>query len=590
MGKVRYIFRLIWVMSIMLLTMTARAYAAPVVDRLAADDRYGTAIEVSKAGWGAGTAQYAIVATGEDFKDALCAAPLARKLNAPILLNGYSTLDVRVSDELNRLGVKNVYIVGGTSAISEDVAREIKARGISCTRVAGSDMYETAIEVAKLLGDFTEIVVAGNESFPDVLSIAPIAAKKGMPIILTPNEALPENIADYLKGENITKSYIIGGTDVVSNDVVQQLGDKNPKRIYGEDRYGTNVAILNEFSHELNYLVTYIATGENFPDALAGAAVAPLTSSPILLVNKVPAVTTKSHVALKLEAIARVKVLGGEGAVASSTLDELLNTNISDKYNDFSLRYDANFRVKVYNNVNWVPANALGKPRLTREQISNLVREPEVLKKNINTLYDAIQYIRTFDFKSADDNVFIEEDGYTWEHHKPGTKALLANGGSYASISNMVNYLLKDDYEEVGFIHYFQEDGTGYGFNYFKQGGKYYVVDLTHYRNDFRYTAIESGNLEDYYNSDYVIGNVHEAASLEDYAAYCRTKFSDPAEIYNYYSLENMLPTTVKKVNGSIYICYPADKKDDINVIYDSNDDGIYIEFLDNPKQYPSWI
>lgn len=586
MGRYKTIFKFMFAVCLLLCLMTINAYAAEV-DRLSGDDRYETAIKISKSGWIKGSSQYAVLATGEDFLDALCAAPLAKKLGAPILLNGPEELDSRVSEELTRLGAKTVYIIGGESAISEKVEDELTKMDIVCYRIFGADKYETTIKIAEHLGIFSEIVIASDTSFPDVLSIAPIAAKKGMPIILTDKNSLSECVIEYLKDKYIDKTYIIGGVDAVSNNIAQQV--PNPVRLAGEDRYETNISVLNEFSSELNFLISYVTTGTNYPDALAGSAAAAITSSPIILVGSTPAAITKNYITLNLQKISRIKVLGGEGAVTTATLSELLDIDNGDKYNDYTLRYDADFRVKVSDNVYWVPANSLGKPQYTKQQFSRLIRDPEILRKSINTVYDAVQYIRSADFKGCDDNIYIEENGYKWEHHKPGPKAVITNEGCYASIANLVNYLLKDDYEETGFLHYFQEDGTGYALNYFKQNGKYYIVDFTHYRNDFRYTSAESGDLKNYYNSDYIIGNIHEAASLEEYVAYTRNKFNNPAEIYVAYSTDNILPTAVREINSSISIFFPSDSKESVNIIYDKKNDNMKIEFIECPSRYPSW-
>lgn len=68
------------------IAMMTSTYAAPDsrYERLWGSDRYGTAVEISKKGWTA--SEYVIIARGSGYTDALCAGPLARKYNAPILL------------------------------------------------------------------------------------------------------------------------------------------------------------------------------------------------------------------------------------------------------------------------------------------------------------------------------------------------------------------------------------------------------------------------------------------------------------------------------------------------------------------------
>ena len=590
MKKFTIAFLVVFTLAMLLFNQKTKAYASPDVTRIFGSDRYSTAVQISKSGWGYGSSEYAILATGDDYPDALCAAPLARKLNAPILLTEYSSLRSEISEELTRLGVKNLYIIGGLSVISKAAEDEIVLKGITCTRIFGNDRYETSIKIASLMGEFNEIVVATDTNFPDALSIAPIAAKKGMPIILSTKDELPESVSRFLKNiKNITRSYILGGTEVISNSVAGQLPG-NPIRIYGNNRFETNTSIIKTFSLDLNFNTVYVATGMDFPDALAGSAIAPMTSSPIILVDKNIDVSTKNLIAFKIPLISKIEVLGGESIVSRSTISELLKVDVGDKYNDYSLRYYANYKVKVYNNVNWVPVNTLGKPNLTKEEILKLGKDTQLLQKNINTLYDLIQFIRAVDFKLAYDEISIDEGGYKWQHYKPGSKAISSNEGSYATISNLANYLLKDKYQEAGFLQYSLKDGSGHVLNYIKQEGKYYIFDLTHYRNDFRYTAVESGKLNDYYASDFIAGNVHEANSLEDYAAYCIAKYNDAPVLFSSYVADNALPVAIRKLNGFTTISYPIDKKDSIHIIYDLADDNITYDFVDGPTRFPFWI
>ena len=118
------------------------AYAGTVVtgQRLAGLDRYETSVDISKSGWPGGS-DVAVIATGEDFPDALCAGPLAKSLNAPVLLTEVNVLDSNVKAELKRLGVKEVYIVGGVGAVSYNVQNQITSMGIKCTRLAGEDRF-----------------------------------------------------------------------------------------------------------------------------------------------------------------------------------------------------------------------------------------------------------------------------------------------------------------------------------------------------------------------------------------------------------------------------------------------------------------
>jgi len=308
----------------MLVTLKVYAADAPLSKRIAGNNRYSTAVEISKEGWQ--TSNTAIIATGENFPDALCAAPLAKQLDAPILLTEKNTLNANTSLELTRLKVNKVYIIGGSGVVSDTVKQQIESKGITCERIFGNNRYATSIEVAKYLNVSAEIVVATGNDFPDALSIAPIAAKNGIPIILTDKTNLPDVVRTYINSKNITKSYIIGGTGVITDNVKGQL--PFPDRIYGANRYETNVAILNRFNSELNFATSYLATGNDFPDALAGSALAPKSMSPIILTDKTPGTVTKNYVSGKLSVITSLNALGGTGVIPDNAISSLLGTLI----------------------------------------------------------------------------------------------------------------------------------------------------------------------------------------------------------------------------------------------------------------------
>jgi len=314
---------------IMVFTMiiTLKVYAAeiPLSKRIAGDNRYSTAVEISKEGWE--TSNTVIIATGENFPDALCAAPLAKQLDAPILLTDKNALNAITSLELTRLMVKKVYIIGGPGVVSETVKQLIESKGIACERIFGNNRYATSIEVAKHLNLADKIVVATGNDFPDALSIAPIAAKNGFPIILTDKTNLPEVVRTYLSNKNIIKSYIIGGTGVITDNVKAQL--PLPDRIYGSNRYETNIAILNRLSSDLNFTTSFLATGNDFPDALAGSALASKSMSPIILTDKTPGTVTSNYVIGKLSLITSLNILGGAGVIPNISISILLgDTNV----------------------------------------------------------------------------------------------------------------------------------------------------------------------------------------------------------------------------------------------------------------------
>ncbi|MFL0246244.1 cell wall-binding repeat-containing protein [Candidatus Clostridium stratigraminis] len=311
--------------------------------RLFGADRYHTAIAVAKANWT--TSDYAVIARGDDFADALCAGPLAKAYNAPILLTTPGKLDSDVVALLNNLQVKKVFIVGGTGAVSDNVKNQITGLNINVNRISGSDRYETSEKVAgelkAKLGSITKVTVATGLNFPDALSISPIAANLGMPILLTKTDSLSSQIVQFLSANSITNSYVVGGPGVVSDAVKRLL--PNPIRLGGADRYGTNAEVLNQFDKILNYSNIYVtvADGTNhdeFADALSGSVAAARTASPMILVYKSIPNIIGNFIYPRLMGNTKVVALGGTAVVPQSIVDLLVSKAVAPVLKSITLK------------------------------------------------------------------------------------------------------------------------------------------------------------------------------------------------------------------------------------------------------------
>ncbi|WP_331496703.1 cell wall-binding repeat-containing protein [Romboutsia sedimentorum] len=222
--------------------------------------------------------------------DALSATPLAKYNNAPILLTQANKLNSETKKEILRLKTKNVYIIGGKSVVSNSVINELKSMKLTVQRISGNDRYQTSLEIAKKLPNKpSEIaVVNGETGLPDAVSIAPVAAEKNMPIVLaSPNQGT-KVFDQYIKDNNINKSYVIGSEVAVSNKIANKL--PNPERIGGIDRNETNALILEKFytSEELNNIFVAkdgMKNPEYLIDALAVGVLASKEKSPVVIVG-----------------------------------------------------------------------------------------------------------------------------------------------------------------------------------------------------------------------------------------------------------------------------------------------------------------
>ncbi len=288
--------------------------------RLYGKERYETSASICSGGWE--TSEYAVLASGEGFADALSAAPpLAKKYNAPIILTEKNKLNDNARTQLKNLQTKNVIIVGGIGSISKDIETELKNLDINYSRIYGENRYETSLKIAKEIGVKNGVVITNGLGFADALAMAPIAASKQMSILLTPSDKLTSDTKAFLNKNSYSKSYILGGTAAVSDYIKNSL--KNPTRLSGIDRFQTNIAILNYFKQDINLDEVYIASGSGYADALSGSALASKNKSPIILINDNINKDTKEFVNTNKSNFKNVTIFGGEGVVKEPTISNL---------------------------------------------------------------------------------------------------------------------------------------------------------------------------------------------------------------------------------------------------------------------------
>jgi putative cell wall-binding protein len=310
------------------LPAAVKADSSSNVTRIGGADRYETAAKVADAGWT--SSSYAIVANGEGYADALCATPLAKAKNAPILLTYGNSLNQNVLDQLKNLKVEHVIVVGGTGVVPDSVVDEIKAQVSDVQRLGGQDRYETSVKIADALGTSTKptkAVVASGEGYADALSAGPAAAINGIPILLTTQNTLPDSEANYLEANSdITATYVIGETGSVSDSVKDSL--PSPTRLGGADRYETNIAVLKEFKSDFGFGNVYAAlgngpVGNEFADALTGGALAAKNKNPLIITGLSLSSATTDFLDENVPKNSTLTVLGGTGNISDSLADEI---------------------------------------------------------------------------------------------------------------------------------------------------------------------------------------------------------------------------------------------------------------------------
>ena len=303
---------------------TTLTFSAEVAERIAGDNRYGTAAEIAKAAFPSG-AETVVLANGLTFADALAGVPLAANLKAPILLAATNSLPRETTNAIEKLGAKKVIILGGESAISKKVEKTLEDNKLTVTRLAGDSRFGTATAIADELNkEPEEIFFVWALNAADALSVGGVAATKNAPIIyLTTKGKLNADTEAYLKTVKgkVKNAYVIGGESVIDNDMMKQAGDalglkagETITRVAGKNRYETCVAVNTTFASVLTGTGICVAKGLDFPDALAGGVYAAVNKEPLFLADGSKLQECQSKY-LKAKKATRLSVFGGIGAV-----------------------------------------------------------------------------------------------------------------------------------------------------------------------------------------------------------------------------------------------------------------------------------
>ncbi|GAB4285676.1 MAG: hypothetical protein Kow0067_08830 [Coriobacteriia bacterium] len=306
-------------------------------DQVFGSNRYGTAVQLSKTTFPAGSVDTVVLATGENFADALAASGLAGAHEGALLLTPRDAVPTVVLGELTRLGANKVVIVGGTAAVSSSVETYLRnVAGYTVQRIEGSNRYATAAavagEVKRLMGaewEGTAFLVRGDE-FADALAVAPFAYRKGYPVLLTASTTLSGETRSAIGQTGVTDVVIAGGTSAVSATVMSSVkalpGMLTVDRVWGTNRYATASGMARYGERHFWGSAAYVgmATGADFPDALGGGAVCGARGG-VLLLTEPTRLSSAPWAFLRdfKSSVLDVEVFGGPAAVDSIVLTQI---------------------------------------------------------------------------------------------------------------------------------------------------------------------------------------------------------------------------------------------------------------------------
>ena len=302
-------------------------YEGVIVERIWGDSRYKTSISIAdklKEKLDLDKFETVIIASGQNFPDALAGSYLAAKKNAPILMVNSKVGNMELVQsyvEQNLVTEGNVYILGGNAAVPEAVETNLIENGYEVVRLMGENRYETNVAILEEAGVTNErILVCTGKDFADSLS----ASATGAPIFLVnpKTNSLTVEQEKFLKDKQ-SQIYIIGGDNAVSEVYEEILAnydvDKTIERVAGDNRYETSVKVAETFCTDPEKAV--IAYAKNFPDGLCGGPLAFFEKAPLILTAGDKEMEAKNYVSDNH--ILKGTVLGGVGVLSDHTVREV---------------------------------------------------------------------------------------------------------------------------------------------------------------------------------------------------------------------------------------------------------------------------
>jgi putative cell wall-binding protein len=301
------------------------------IKRITGENRYETSANISSE-FSNSIVQNIIIASGNNFPDALSGSVLSKNLNAPILL-----VDKTIETSSNSINyikshlTKNgtIYILGGNGSVNESFLDYFKSLDYNVKRLGGINRFDTNKTIVSFMNveKGTPVIVVNGYGFADALGISSTAASKGYPILMIDKTNLPSESKDMLKKILPSKVFVIGGEGSLNNSVIDELKNQVPSldnnsivRISGSSRYETSLNVCKYFNLDADSAI--VVSGKNFPDALSGSALAAKLNAPIILTDGSNIIHQKRY--LDSTSYLNIILLGGKGSV-SQAAEDILN-------------------------------------------------------------------------------------------------------------------------------------------------------------------------------------------------------------------------------------------------------------------------
>lgn len=327
----RFIMSAVALSAIIGLNFSASADSGNL-QRISGTNRYETGVEVSRNVYK--NSKKAVIVSGEEYADALSGGNISMLEDIPLFMAHKNGLEKNVLDELNRLKVEEVVLVGGNASISDKVEKEL-VKTFKVSRIAGANREGTSLEVYRALSknhDIKTIGISNGYKFTDSLAAIPYLKQEKGILLLSGKK----DISNEIKNASENKKVVVFGGESSISKKADSL--PNVMRIAGKNRFETAEKIGENFAKNngknlKNIDNVILTSGENYPDSLSSISLSLKYDSPILFGGE----STLNKLG-KIDSGRKVFIVGGENSVSKNIENKISGKTEESKAKDSESR------------------------------------------------------------------------------------------------------------------------------------------------------------------------------------------------------------------------------------------------------------
>jgi putative cell wall-binding protein len=152
--------------------------------------------------------------SGRSFADALSAGAVAANEGAAMLLTEPDRLPAATRTALAKLAPERIVIVGGKSAISDEVMTAASGYA-QVVRVGGTDRYATSAILAARFTSATTLVAVTGRDFADGIVATSLAGPRRAPILLVNGDQVSASVRLRMRAIAPQHLFVLGGRSAV---------------------------------------------------------------------------------------------------------------------------------------------------------------------------------------------------------------------------------------------------------------------------------------------------------------------------------------------------------------------------------------